>query len=216
MGRGVRNLVLKIGLRGDIYIDGKAASLEQMAQAVTAVNAEGGVVSYYRESPEAPATAETMDAFKQLVALRPKIQLGSKAPSQWGELQWFEIEEAPHVWRVFLARGQQFLVSLAPPPGQKAEVFIGGPMPPASEDAWFAQLDFIVCSDRVLETPMHEPDLVFHESAQDDPSLHIRISYGSNRRWACRYRLSEIPSHLASFQTDVTRVARRMVSGRRG
>jgi hypothetical protein len=215
MGPSVRNLVLKIGLRGDIYVNGQSASLEQMAEAVTSLNAEGGFVSYYRESPETPASAESMDAFKRLVALRPKIQLGNKAPSQWGKLDWFELEEAPHVWRVFLARGQQFLVSLPGPPGQKPEVVIGGPMPAASEDAWLGRLDFIVCSDRVLETPLHEPSLAFNESAQTDPSLHIRISYGPNRRWASHYRLSEIPSHLKSFQADVTRVARRMVSGSR-
>jgi hypothetical protein len=214
MGPSVRNLVLKIGLRGDIYINGKPATGEQMAEAVTSLNAAGGIVTYYRESPEAKASAESLEAFKQLVALRPKILLGNKARSEWGKLEWFELEEAPHLWRIFLARGQPYLVSLPVPPGQKPEVFIGGgPLPPASEDAWFDRLDFIIRSDRVLETPLHHPELAFAESGQTDSSLHIRISYGANRRWASCYGVSEIPSHLASFQTDIVRVARRMVPG---
>ncbi|MDQ6713161.1 MAG: hypothetical protein M3Z28_08220 [Candidatus Dormibacteraeota bacterium] len=107
-----------------------------------------------------------MNAFQRLVDLRPRTRLGKQAPSEWGKLEWFEVEEAPHLWRVFLACGQKFLVSLPVPPGQKPEVFTGAPLPPASEEAWLGQLHFMVRSDRVLETPLHQPELMFKASAQ--------------------------------------------------
>jgi hypothetical protein len=75
------------------------------------------------------------------------------------------------------------------------------------------QFDMIISSDRIIETPVHRPELCFSEAGLRDASLHIRISYGPDRRWASRYLVSEVPGQVASFHADVMRIARRMTSG---
>jgi hypothetical protein len=79
-----------------------------LAAAIRQLNADDGVVTYYRESPETEGSAAAAEAFGHLLELRPtRIRMGDQAPSEWGELQWIEVEEAPAVSRIFLARGQK-------------------------------------------------------------------------------------------------------------
>ena len=211
----MRALIVKISLQGDVYIDGKAADADQMAQAIRQLNADDGAVIYYRESPETEGSAAAADAFKRLFDLRPaRIQLGNKAPSQWGSLEWLEIEEAPNVSRIFLARGEKYLIAFPRTPGRPPQpVHLGGPLPPDRERGWLGQFDFVISSDRVIETKPHHPELCLVEAGQHEPSLHIRISYGEKRRWASRYLVAEVPSNIASFHADAFRIARRMTAG---
>jgi hypothetical protein len=209
----VRNLVLKVGLEGDVYLDGRPVTSSELDAAIIALNTEGGFVTYYRESPETEGSAAASAAFKDLLARRPKIRLGNAAPSEWGTLQRLEIEEAPHLSRFFLAAGQRFLISFPAIPGQKQVVFAGGPLSAKSEGAWLGQLDFIIRSDRVMETPLHNSARCFTPEGSAEPSLHLRISYAPDRRWASQFLPAEIPSNIASFHADVVRVARRMTSG---
>jgi hypothetical protein len=210
----VRNVVLKIGLRGDLYLDGRPITESELPPAITALNAEGSAVTYYRESPETQGSAASADSFERFLALKPKlIRMGIEVPSEWGKLDWIEIEEAPQISRIFLAAGKQFLISFPAPRGKKPVVFLGGPLPASSEAFWLGQFDFIIRCDRVLETPPHDPELCFTPAASTQPSLHMRLSYGSQRRWASRYLPSDIPGNIASFHADAVRVARRMTSG---
>jgi hypothetical protein len=56
-------------------------------------------------------------------------------------------------------------------------------------------------------------NLVLKVGLQGDvSSLHLRISYAPERRWASRYLPAEIPGNIASFHADVMRVAGRMTS----
>jgi hypothetical protein len=209
----VRNLVLKVGLGGEVYLDGRPVTGSELDAAIIALNTEGGFVTYYRESPETEGSAAAAAAFKDLLARRPKIRLGNTAPSEWGTLQWIEIEETPHLSRFFLAASQRFLISFPARPGQKQVVFVGGPLSTKSESAWLGQLDFIIRSDRVMETPLHNAHLCFTPAASAEPSLHLRISYPPERRWAARYLPAKIPGNIASFHADVMRVAGRTTSG---
>ena len=58
-----------------------------------------------------------MTTFKQLLALKPRIMMANNAPSEWGRLDWVEVQRNPAVSRIFLARGQRFLIS---PPATSA------------------------------------------------------------------------------------------------
>jgi hypothetical protein len=211
----MRHLVVKMGLRGDVYVDGRAVTWEELAGAIRQLNVDDGAVTYYRESPETEGSAPASDAFQHLLELRPnKIRMGDQAPSEWGGLQWIEVEEAPDVSRIFLASGEKYLISFPRMPGRPpTPVFVGGPFAAEVEQHWMRQFDMIISSDRIIDTPVHRPELCFSEAGLRDASLHIRISYGPDRRWASRYLVSEVPGQVASFHADVMRIARRMTSG---
>src|SRR6266849_6146712 len=82
-------LVVKIGSAGDLHLDFKPASLELMREAVGRLNQAGGIVVYYGESPYQAASEAALATFKELVALKPRILLGTNAPSEWGRLDWW-------------------------------------------------------------------------------------------------------------------------------
>src|SRR5712692_6192887 len=175
-------LVVKIGSAGDLHLDFKPANLELMTEVVGRLNQAGGIVVYYGESPYQAASEAALVTFKQLVALKPRILLGTNAPSEWGRLDWLEIQRNPTVSRIFFRRGEKFLLSPAPTPDQpKQRVLVGGPLQTSNEDTFFKAMD-----DQAVTTP----------------SLHLRLSYAT-RRWASAYRTAETPSNIASFERDL-------------
>jgi hypothetical protein len=110
-----------------------------------------------------------------------------------------EIEEAPVVSRFFLARGQEMLIYL---PGL-GEGYVAKKIDDRVSDSILSKVDLFVRCDRVLETPMHEPELCLDPRAQARPSLHVRLAYG-DKGWASHYAIDDVPSNLRSFQHDVT------------
>ncbi|HEV2012269.1 MAG TPA: hypothetical protein VGR77_00065 [Candidatus Dormibacteraeota bacterium] len=42
----MRNLVLKVGLGGDVYLDGRPVTRGELDAAIVALNTEGGFVTY--------------------------------------------------------------------------------------------------------------------------------------------------------------------------
>jgi hypothetical protein len=204
-------VIVKIGLDGRVYVDRTEVSPEELTERVAALNRSGGALTYYRESPETDGSEAAAAAFGRLIELRPAIRLGHEAPSEWGRLEWVELEEAPFVSRFFLARGEKFLISMPPTPSApKPPLRVGGPLPAELEDGPFDQIDLLVRSDRVMETPPHQPELTLGDSARSQPSLHLRIGY-ERARWASWYPIHDVPSHIASFHQDLWRVAGRFV-----
>ena len=205
-------MIVKIGLDGRVYVDREEVSPDVLSERVAALNRAGDVLTYYRESPETDGSEAAAEAFSRLIELRPTIRLGNMAPSEWGRLEWVEVEEAPFVSRFFLARGQRFLVSRPPAPSEpKPPVLVGGPLPAQEEDGPFDQIDLVVRSDRVIETPPREPELTLSDSARSQPSLHLRIGYDRGR-WASWYPIHDVPPHIASFHQDLWRVAGRFIA----
>src|SRR6266849_1613041 len=100
-----RALIVKIGSAGDVYVDFKPSSPDRMQAAVTSLNQAGGVVIYYRESPYQEPSEAASATFKQLAELKPRILMGTQAPSEWGRLDWVEVQRNPAVARVFFSRG---------------------------------------------------------------------------------------------------------------
>jgi len=196
-------LIVKIGSGGDVHLDLKPANLELMTEVVGRLNQAGGIVVYYGESPYQAASEAALVTFKQLVALKPRILLGTNAPSEWGRLDWLEIQRNPTVSRIFFRRGEKFLLSPAPTPDQpKQRVLVGGPLQVGNEDTFFKAMDLVVRAARVIETPQQAPEMAMEDQAVTTPSLHIRLSYAT-RRWASAYRPAEIPSNIASFERDL-------------
>jgi hypothetical protein len=190
-------LIVKIGLAGDVYVNLRAVSVPEMLEAVSQVKHKNGFVVYYREAAMQDSAPEAMEVFKQLVALRPAIQMGNMARSELGTLTWVEIEEAPVVSRFFLARGELLMLL----PGLD-EIVVSKKVHDRVAEAIFSRVDLFVRCDRVLETRMHESELCLDPRAQAVPSLHVRLAYG-DKGWASQYLIKDVPSNLRSFQQDV-------------
>lgn len=209
---GAPRMVLKLGLQGDAYVDGKQVSVDDMEQRVRELVERKGVLIYYREAPTTTGSEASQKLFERIVALRPAVMLGSNAPSEWGRLNWLEVEEAPGRSRVFVARGEKFLVAVPSQPGEKPTVYSGGPLLSAAEDNVLGSLDLMVRADRVMESRVHEADRAFNPHFQRAPSLHIRVAYASGRAWASYYPEAEVPGNLTSFVSDVHKVAGQIVA----
>ncbi len=190
-------LIVKIGLAGDVYVNLRSVSVPEMLEAVRQIKEKDGFVVYYREAAMQDSAPEAMEIFKRLVELKPAIQMGNMAQSEWGKLTWVEIEEAPVVSRFFLGRGQM-LMSLP----RLSEIVIVKKVDHCVAESIFSKVDLFVRCDRILETPMHEPELCLDPSTQARPSLHVRLAYG-DKGWASQYEIDDVPSNLRSFHQDV-------------
>lgn len=198
-----RTLIVKIGAGGDVFVNFKPASLEQLRTAVNELSQAGGYVTYYRESPYAEASEAAAATFRQLAELKPRILLGTKAPSEWGRLDWVEVQLNPSMSRVFFARGKKFLLSPEPSAQRpKPVVVVGGPLTGENEDRVFKEIDLLIRADRVLETPQVASDLAMDEARKTANELHLRLAYAA-RRWASAYPANAIPSNIEAFYRDL-------------
>lgn len=208
-------MVIKVAASGDIYMDGRLVSAEELTASLAAVKERGEAVTYYRESPRSDPTAAANDVFRRVMEARVNIRLGHQAPSEWGTLDWVEIEESPHRSRFFMARGQQFLIAyreVGADPGADPVTYVGGPLSEDTEERWLSQIDLLVRSDRVMETPPSDGRLCFDPEALKRPGVHIRVGYGPEQRWASHYEIEVVPPNLRAFQEDVARVAHHLVA----
>ncbi|HEV3233659.1 MAG TPA: hypothetical protein VG329_03830 [Candidatus Dormibacteraeota bacterium] len=203
-------MVVKVAKSGDVIVDGRQLSVDELDAALAKARESGGAVTYYRESPRSEPTEAANEVFRRVMDARVTIQLGHQAPSEWGELDWVEVERAPHQSRFFMAKGQPFLMAYSEG-GPEPVTYVGGPLSAETEARWLEQVDLLVRSDRVMETPPHEPNLAFSTEAMHTPSLHLRLAYG-DRRWASRYRLDDAPSHIRTFEQDLSRVGHHLVA----
>jgi hypothetical protein len=209
---GGPTVVVKVASSGDVYVDGKQVGIQAMLDALTELKARGGTVTYYRESPRTEPANAVGDVFRRIMDTQVAVRLGHQSPSEWGRLEWIEAEETPHRWRFFLARGERFMVAYTDSAGTEPATYVGGPMSEEDEDRWAGQVDLLVRSDRVMETPPAEPHLAFRPEAMRERGLHLRVSYGPDRRWTSRYRAGEVPSHIRAFAEDLNRVGHHLVA----
>jgi hypothetical protein len=207
----MRVVVIKVSTAGEVYVDGKQVAVEDMRTTLDEVRAQDGSVTYYRELPRSEPSEAANEVFQQIMDAKVAIKLGHQAASEWGTIDWVEVERAPHQSRFFMARGQRFLVAYSEG-GPEPVTYVGGPLSHGNEDRWLGQIDLLVRSDRVMETPPHETNLSFSAEAMQTPSLHLRVGYGDDQRWASRYRLDDVPGHIHSFEQDLARLGHHLVA----
>jgi hypothetical protein len=205
-------MVIKVATNGDIYMDGSQVSTAEMSAALARAQESGEAVTYYRESPRTEPSAAANHVFQKVIEARVAVRLGHQAPSEWGALDWVEVEESPHRSRFFMARGQQFLVAYPPEVGAEPDTYVAGPLEGDGETRWIDQVDLLVRSDRVMETEASEPHLTFDAEALKRPGLHLRVGYGEDPRWASHYERDMAPAHIRAFHRDLMQTARLLVA----
>jgi hypothetical protein len=190
---------VKVSRSGEVYLNGRAVSLTDMAAELLQLKARGEGIVYYRESPRRDPTPEAMAVFEVIAATKVPIQLGEDALPQWGILKALEVELAPHRFRFAIMRDRPFLFGYVPEGAEERETFYG---PLKDQERWLRAADLLLTSDRVLETPVHLPNQAFTDKTVQVPSLHIRVVYDYNRGWQSWYRPEQIPPNLQSLLED--------------
>lgn len=179
----------KIDRHGKVYWDWQlVGSPDELREKIGAATS----ILYYFESPELAPAAEQLATLEQLRAGAATVLDGRAHASEWGVLQWFELEEAPHVMRLAIVPDQPILFAT-----EEATWLIDADAERRAEVA--SAIDFLIRANRVVETRPNEPAKAFEKSAQRKPSLHVRISYGGERRWATFHPLREVPENIRAF-----------------
>jgi hypothetical protein len=203
----MKHAVVKIGLQGEVYWDGQRITGEAFQRALSQLKEEDGYLTYYREAPDEEPSQAVFETFQEIVASLNRIQLGQNARSEWGTLQSIEIEEAPSRFRFAMTRGYPFLLGCVPDGQAEPVMALGQESPP---DEWFAAVDLLIRSDRIMETPLHGPESAFSDERMEAPSLHLAVLYTKGPRWgwwrplqgprwASWYPIEDIPSNVRSF-----------------
>lgn len=179
----------KIDRRGRVYWDWKlVASPGELQEKIAAATS----ILHYFESPELAPSAEQLASLERLRAGTAPVLDGRLQQSEWGVLQWFELEEAPHVMRLAIVPDQPILFA-----SDGATWLIDADAARRSEVA--GAIDFLIRANRIVETRPNEPAKAFDAAAQKKPSLHARISYGGERRWATFHPLRDVPDNVRAF-----------------
>ena len=112
-------------------------------------------------------------------------------------LVWFELEVCPNRFRFAARPGHPVLFGCQPGPGQPPRTLLmryqGNE---ASVDSLIESLAALVRSNRILSTPPHAPEQAFTDDSIEAPSVHIRIAYAGDRRWAAMYSMEDLPANV--------------------
>lgn len=185
----------KIDRQGNVYWNWKRVSPAELRKHAR----DGASIVYYFEWPHVAPSAEQIAALEALRNVTPLLVDGRSVPSEWGTLQWFEIEEAPFTMRLAVLPNSPVLFAARRAGDDDTSTWILDPAPEQRAEI-VAAIDFLIRANRVVETPPHDPAKAFDPAAQKKSSLHVRISYGGAKRWAAHYASEEIPENLRALQ----------------
>lgn len=112
-------------------------------------------------------------------------------------LVWFELEVCPQRFRFAVMPGQPVLFGCEPDEGEEGKTILV-PYEGNEElvDSVIESLDGLVRSNQIFSTPPNAPDRAFQEDSMKTASVHIRIAYESNQRWASMYALQDAPPNV--------------------
>ncbi|HEV3164465.1 MAG TPA: hypothetical protein VGZ22_10605 [Isosphaeraceae bacterium] len=191
--------VVKVSRTGEVYWDGALVAAEELVTQLKQVNERQSGIVYYRESPEREPTREQFATFQAIIAQGVTVQLGLDAPSEWGVLEWFEVQECPHEFRFAGVPGQPVLFACRPDPEADVQTWLLRREGRDAEiEGIYRSVDLLISSNRVLETEPRKPDDVFQEAAMQMPSVHLRIGY-EGKKWQACFDSADLPTNLQSF-----------------
>jgi hypothetical protein len=192
--RRVRHLA-KIDRQGNVHWDWKLVAPRELDGLIGAATS----ILYYFEAPELAPTGEQLATLERLRRATVPVLDGGTEPSEWGTLQWFELEEAPFTMRLAIVPDQPILFAAKEKGQAEASTWIVDAEPARIAEVSSA-IDFLIRANRVVETRPNEPAKVFAKAAQQTPSLHVRISYGGERRWMTYHPTNDVPQNIRAFQ----------------
>lgn len=123
--------------------------------------------------------------------------------SSWGNLEWFELEIDPLLFRFSVIPGDAIMYSKNPGDKENGVTWILARDDPKTASV-IKSLDALVRAHRLMESPPHEPEKTFKDETVQAPSVHMRIGYGTDgkgrsKRWQSYYRSDDLPNNIKEF-----------------
>ena|SRR5436190_10445738 len=205
-------VIVKSSRRGEAYLNHEPIGLEDLTAELTKLKDEGYIVVYYREPVFAEPGPETMKVVQAVVDARIPIQMGDKAPPEWGLLNVFMLYVAPFKFRFALFRENKSLtfayLPTDPNPGRfqlfrqehKLQIVHGEDL--KEEPQIRSLVNVLVSSNRVLESPQNAPQNAFQDETQKSPSFHLVVTYEGRGDWMTWYPLDQLPQNMQSLWDD--------------
>ena len=123
--------------------------------------------------------------------------------SSWGNLEWFELEVEPFLFRFSVIPGDAILYSNNPLDREKGFTLVLPRDDPKAASV-IKSLDDLIRAHRLMESPPNEPEKTFKDETVQTPSVHLRIGYGTdgqgrNKRRQSYYRSDSLPDNVKEF-----------------
>src|SRR5438477_6564366 len=194
-------VIVKASKHGEALLNHQPISLEKLTEELTRLKDEGYIAVYYRERVFTEPSDQTLEVVKAIVAARIPIQMGDKAPPEWGLLNTFMLYVSPFKFRFALFReNKDFTFAYLPSGSDKLEIVHGKDL--KEEPQIRSMVDVLVSSNRVLETPPNLPHNAFQDKTQETPSFHLVVNYEGRGDWVTWYPLDELPENMQSLWDD--------------
>ncbi len=124
-------------------------------------------------------------------------------------LVWFELQVAPFTYRFAIMPEQPILIGLEGENGEQgATMLIRYDHVPEVYEQTVERVDALVQEHGILSLPLKNPQLAFADEALDHASVHIRIAYADDRRWASVFEVDDLPPEIASLIRETKELAR--------
>jgi hypothetical protein len=126
-----------------------------------------------------------------------------REPSSWGNLEWFELEIDPFLFRFSVIPGDSILYSKNHLDKENGFTWVLPRDDPRAASV-IKSLDAIIRAHRLMESAPNEPEKTFKDETVRTPSVHLRIGYGTdgagnNKRWQSYYRSDNLPDNIKEF-----------------
>jgi hypothetical protein len=132
-------------------------------------------------------------------------------------LVWFELQIAPASYRFAIMPEQPILIGYEGENGEKgATMLIRYEHVPDVFERTVEVVDGLVKKSGILSLPPSNPDQAFDDTAMTSPSIHIRIAYADNRRWAGFYSIDAPPEAVAALVRDTKGLAKQILQEQTG
>ena len=206
--RPTREVTLEVTRLGEAFWDGEPVTATELEARLARLKQDGGAVAYHRESPEQEPTAAQMAAIEAIARHKLPVRLGGgQRAGAATPLVWFEMQECPLEFRFAVVPRQPLLFAARADAASKVVTYLMD----ASSNAdvvrrLMAQLDMLLATNRVAETPQRDAARVFAKDAVATPSVHLRFAHADGRRWQSTWPLAELPPNVRAFYDGCRRL----------
>jgi hypothetical protein len=115
-------------------------------------------------------------------------------------LTWFELEVCPFQFRLAVATGQNALFGYQPEDGGRVRsLAISYRRNEEHVKSVLESLHWLIVANGILDTPQTAPDKAFDSQAMTAKSVHVRIAYADDRKWASVYTDGEVPANVQAL-----------------
>lgn len=127
-------------------------------------------------------------------------------------LVWFELQVAPASYRFAIMPDQPILVGYEGENGEEgATMLINYEQVPEIFEQTIENVDALIKKNNMLSLPPINPEQAFADATMTAPSIHVRIAYADNKRWAGFYPIDNPPPALAALIQETKALAKQLI-----